>query len=110
MKIVVGIWGEREKRTIKILKNAGIMAATMMTCESAFAYTPGTIAAKAEPVVNMIRELADPIAYGALTWACIRLTLNQKAEAKEMMRSVAWGYSFIQLSPTAMEIIKSIGR
>lgn len=109
MKICINIWGNREKRNIKIIRNSLLISLTLVSCDTAFAYTPGTIAIKAQPIIGMVRELSDPTAYISGVWACIRLMLNQKAEAKEMLKNVGYGYTFVQLSPLGMELIRSIG-
>ena len=82
--------------------------AALMADATAYAYTPGTIAANADPIIQIIRELADPCAYGVFIWACVRFILNQRPEAKEMMKSAAWGYFLVQMAPTFMGMLKDI--
>lgn len=74
----------------------------------AAAYSPGTIAAKAEPIIGMIRELADPVAYGVFLWACVRFIMHQAPEAKAMMKDCAWGYFMVQMAPTFMAMIRDV--
>lgn len=72
------------------------------------AYTKGQIAERARPIIEMIKELADPICYGTLIWAFIRYMLNQRAEALLMVRSTVWGYCGVQMAPFLMEFVKDV--
>lgn len=107
MIVTVSVWRKpRIANTLCLVPPAVMMA--LATNATALAYTPGTIAAKADPIIQMIRELADPCAYGVFIWACVRFILNQRAESKEMMKSAAWGYFLVQMAPTFMGMIKDV--
>ena len=110
MMISIGVWDKPKRRMSEQVGTSIIMATAIAAsgCDTALAYTPGQIIQRSEPIIAMIRELADPVAYGTLTWACIRYMLHQRGEAIDMIKSVAWGYALIQLSPTAMNILKEI--
>ena len=109
MTITVSVWRRPripgEACTIPILTAAMVAGGSDVT---ALAYSPGTIAAKAEPIIGMIRELADPVAYGVFLWACVRFIMHQAPEAKAMMKDCALGYFLVQMAPTFMGMIRDV--
>ncbi len=74
-----------------------------------WAYQRGEIAVKAQPIIDLIRDVAEPIAYGCYLWALIRYLMGQRGEAVQMMKNTTWGFIGIQMLPWFFSIIKSIG-
>ena len=73
------------------------------------AYHKGDIMKKAQPLIDVLKDVAEPVAYGCYIWAFIRYILNQRGEAKEMIKATTWGYSGIQILPLLFGIIKGLG-
>jgi hypothetical protein len=76
---------------------------------AAYAYTPGEIGRKAQPIIDLLKDAATPIAYGCYIWAFIRYILGQRAEAKEMLKAITWGFVGIQILPWLFGIISGVG-
>jgi len=107
MIITAGWW--RKPKIPAEVSVIPLMAATMLGVDhTVLAYTQGTIAAKADPIIQMIRELADPVAYCVFLWACLRFIMHQAPEAKSMMKDCAWGYFLVQMAPVFMGMIRDV--
>jgi hypothetical protein len=72
-------------------------------------YVPGTIRAKAEPIINLMKEAAEPISYGCFIWGFIKYMLGHKADAKETWKGSAYGLVGIKLLPWFFDILNSVG-
>jgi hypothetical protein len=73
------------------------------------AYQKGEILAKSQPIITLLKDFAEPLAYGCYIWAMIRYILGQRPEAIQMFKSVTWGFIGIQILPWIFGIIKSVG-
>jgi hypothetical protein len=105
---------EKKKRHQKIFAQIGTIAA-VTACWSigspamALAYKKGEVAVKAQPIIDLLKDVAEPVAYGCYVYAFIRYMLGQEAEAKRMLRGTTWALLGINLLPWLFNIIKSIG-
>lgn len=102
----------REQTREALARSAGITIVTLTliaTGAPAWAYAPGEIAAKAQPIIQLLKDVAEPIAYGCYIWALIKYILGQRAQAMQMIRDVTWGYVLLQLLPLFFSIVKSVG-
>lgn len=84
-------------------------AFALLTPDSVLAYEPGTIMKKAEPVIQVLKDVAEPLAYGMYIWAAIKYIQGQRGESKEIFKAVTLGFIAIQLLPWAFDIVKSVG-
>lgn len=84
-------------------------AVATLTPASVFAYEPGTIMRKAQPIIQVLKDAAEPLAYGMYIWAAIKYIQGQRGEAKEIFKAVTFGFIAIQLLPWAFDIVKSVG-
>jgi hypothetical protein len=100
----------RQERTARAASIALVMAAMMATGTPAWAYQQGDIMRKAQPIIDLLRDVAEPIAYGCYLWAFIRYILGQRAEATRMAKDTTWGFIGIQILPWLFDIIKGIGQ
>lgn len=91
--------------------NAAIIAAIISINEPniALAYTKGEILTKSQPIITLLKDFAEPLAYGCYIWAFIRYILGQRPEAIQMFKSTTWGFVGIQVLPWIFSIIKSVG-
>jgi len=86
-----------------------VVSTQLLVGDPAWAYQRGEIAVKAQPIIDVIRDVAEPIAYGCYLWALIRYLMGQRGESVQMMKSTTWGFIGIQMLPWFFSIIKSIG-
>ena len=98
--------GELKERCKAIAVTAAIAT---LTPASVFAYVPGTIMIKAQPIIQVLKDAAEPLAYGMYIWSAIKYIQGQRGEAKEIFKAVTFGFIAIQLLPWAFDIVKSVG-
>lgn len=92
-------------------KPLGIVSLVLLMPETAHAagYVPGTIRAKAQPIIDLLKEASEPIAYGMYIWSGIKFILGHKAEAKDMVKGATYGVVGIKLIPWFFDILNSVG-
>ena len=93
-------------------KPLGMTTLTILTTLSpsiAHAYTPGTIRMKAQPIIDLMVEGAEPISYGVFVWGFIKFMLGHKAEAKDLWKGSIYGVVGIKLLPWFYDILNSVG-
>jgi hypothetical protein len=89
---------------------AALVTVALVTPETALAaYQKGSLMKKAQPIIDLLKDASEPLAYGAYIWAFIRYILGQRAEAKSMFTSITWGFCGIQILPWIFDIVKSLG-
>ncbi len=96
-------------KTFRRLSGTAVFVGVLLVAGVAMAYTPGTVGEKAKPLIELLKDVAEPLAYGCYIWAFIRYILGQRAEAMQMFKSITWGYIGIQVLPWIFDIVKSIG-
>lgn len=109
MYVTVINWENRTNMRVMEASIGGVavMAASMLMQSSSTvsaAYHPGDIATKTDVLVQMIKELTKPVGVGMMTWASIRYMLNQRGEAKEMVRGVCYGCLMLKMGPWLMDV------
>ncbi|MGI6124020.1 MAG: hypothetical protein ACOYIG_07480 [Acetivibrionales bacterium] len=92
-------------------KPLGIAVLTLIPGGTANAagYVPGTIRTKAQPIIDLLKEGSEPIAYGMYIWSGIKFILGHKAEAKDMVKGATYGVVGIKLIPWFFDILNSVG-
>jgi len=94
----------------KIMGIAIIMTAMMLHPTPALAvYQKGDIMRKAQPIIDVLKDAAEPVAYGMYIWSFIEYILGKRGEAKDRMKGTTWGFIGIQVLPWFFNIIKSVG-
>lgn len=83
--------------------------AALLSPSPAMAYEAGTIMKKAQPIIQVLKDASEPLAYGMYIWAFIKYMQGQRGEAKELLKAVTWGFIAIQCLPWFFDIIKGIG-
>jgi hypothetical protein len=73
-------------------------------------YEKGQIMQAAQPIIDILQDVAEPVAYGMMLWGFIKIIMNQQGEGLDIIKKAGWGYVFIQLLPWLFGIIKSIGK
>ena len=101
------ISGELQKNCVSIA--ASVALTSLLAPSSAMAYVPGTIMTKAQPIIQVLKDASEPLAYGMYIWAFIKYMQGQRGEAKELIKTVTWGFVAIQCLPWFFDIIKGIG-
>lgn len=66
---------------------------------TAHAYTPGLVRQKAQPIIDLLREAAEPIAYGMYIWSGIKFIMGRKADARETFKGTTYGLVGIKMLP-----------
>lgn len=103
-----GTVGKGALRLAKTTAPALILMGAVMA-DPADAYTKGEIGRKAEPIIQVLKDVARPVAYGCYIWAGLKYMLGNRADALVMARAVTWAYVGVQVIPWIMDIIDSIG-
>lgn len=91
------------------IAGAAVLVATQPEIAHAGPYVPGEIRAKAQPIIELMKEAAEPIAYGVFIWGFVQLMLGHKAEAKDKMKGAVYGLVGIKLLPWLFDILNSVG-
>lgn len=86
-----------------------VTLATLLNPSPAMAYEAGTIMKKAQPIIQVLKDASEPLAYGMYIWAFIKYMQGQRGEAKELLKAVTWGFIAIQCLPWFFDIVKGIG-
>lgn len=68
------------------------------------------IASKFDPIIDVMKQLARPVAQGAFIYAGIQYCLGQRNKAGMIVKGTVVGYLFIQWSPMLMTIIDEVGK
>lgn len=76
----------------------------------AITYYPGLIWEKSQPIINLLQDIAEPLAYGMLLWGLIKIIAQQRSQGMEIIKVALWGFVGVMLAPMGFDIIKSIGR
>jgi hypothetical protein len=96
----------------RLRKPIALATATILTMPStvyAAPYVKGTIIKKAEPIIELMKEAVEPIAYGVMIWSLVLFMLGHKAEAKDKVKGVLYGVVGIKLLPWFFDILNSVG-
>lgn len=88
---------------------ASATLAVLMSPSPVIAYEAGTIMKKAQPIIQVLKDASEPLAYGMYIWAFIKYMQGQRGEAKELLKAVTWGFIAIQCLPWFFDIVKGIG-
>lgn len=62
-----------------------------------------------QPLIDVLKELAKPIAGVMVTWGCLRYMIGQKEEGISGIQQAAIGYILVMLSPIIMNLITGVG-
>lgn len=62
-----------------------------------------------QPLIDVLKELAKPIAGVMVTWGCLRYMIGQKEAGLEAIQQAAIGYVLVMLSPVILNLITGVG-
>jgi len=62
-----------------------------------------------QPLIDVLMELAKPIAGLMVTWGCLRYMIGQKDGGVENIQQAAVGYVLVMLAPTIIKLITGVG-
>lgn len=62
-----------------------------------------------QPLIDVLKELAKPIAGVMVTWGCLRYMIGQKEQGLEVIQQAAIGYILVMLSPIIINLITGVG-
>ena len=62
-----------------------------------------------QPLIDVLKELAKPIAGVMVTWGCLRYMIGQKEGGIEAIQQAAIGYILVMLSPVILNLITGVG-
>lgn len=68
-----------------------------------------TVNAALQPLIDVLKEIAKPIAGVMVTWGCLRFMIGQQEEGIHNMQQAAIGYILVQLSPIILKLITGVG-
>lgn len=86
-----------------------LVAMVVMFPEAALA-SPGNIKKKAQPIIDLMVEASEPIAYGCFIWGFVKHMLGHKAAAKDMWKGATYGLVGIKLLPWFFDILNTVGQ
>lgn len=72
-------------------------------------YQPGQIMEAVRPIILILQEVAEPVAYGMMLWGLIKVIMGQQADGLNVIKTAGWGFVFVRLLPWFFGIIKGIG-
>jgi hypothetical protein len=87
----------------------GLLAFAIPSEAFAAPYVPGTIKMKAQPIIDLMKEAAEPISYACFIWGFVKYMLGHKADAKETWKGATYGLVGIKLLPWFFDILNSVG-
>lgn len=61
-----------------------------------------------QPVINLLQDLAEPIAYAFMIYGGIQYIAGKSSEGKRILKDAAGGYILIQWIPWLFSIIRTI--
>lgn len=62
-----------------------------------------------QPLIDVLKELAKPIAGVMVTWGCLRYMIGQKEAGIAGIQQAAVGYILVMLSPVILNLITGVG-
>lgn len=62
-----------------------------------------------QPLIDVLKELARPIAAVMVTWGCLRYMIGHKEEGIAGIQQAAIGYILVMLSPMIIDLITGVG-
>ncbi|EKN68090.1 hypothetical protein P9E76_15560 [Schinkia azotoformans] len=62
-----------------------------------------------QPLIDVLKELARPIAGVMVTAGCLRYMIGQQEQGIDMIQKAAIGYILVMLSPMILNIITGVG-
>lgn len=111
---------ERIEKWIKTATSLTVPVSMGLVGHSAFAAVPTSSAAgigatstalvlKAfDPLINLIQNLAYPIAGIMIAGGCLMVMVGMKDKGVDMLRNAAIGYILVQLSPLLLKILVGV--
>lgn len=86
------------------------LATLMVMCPKTALAAPGDIRRKAQPIIDLMVEGSEPIAYGCFIWGFVRYMLGHKSDAKDMWKGATYGLVGIKLLPWFFDILNTVGQ
>ena len=68
----------------------------------------GTISHGLQPLINVLKDLAEPVAYGFMIKGFLEIISGKEHEGKKTLKYAAAGYVGIQWIPAIFSIIRGI--
>ena len=62
-----------------------------------------------QPLIDVLKEIAKPIAGVMVTWGSLRFMIGQQEQGIANMQQAAIGYILVQLSPIILKLITGVG-
>lgn len=62
------------------------------------------------PVIQLVQAIAFPLAFISISLACLLMLLGQKHKAMEIIKYATIGYLLMQLVPSLMSILHTVGQ
>jgi hypothetical protein len=60
------------------------------------------------PIIDLAQGISYPIAFLAITVACIMYMVNQKEKAISLIQNASLGYIFVHLAPMFMKVLSKV--
>jgi hypothetical protein len=86
-----------------------ILALTI-SLKTSTAYAAGDVGKAFQPIINTIKELADPIAYGFVIKGFIEIIAGKAEAGKKTISGAIAGYIGVQWLPWLFGLVKNIGQ
>lgn len=93
-----------EQDVLRKAAATGTFAAVMTSTAQA-----GPVSKQVQPIVDVLKDLAEPVAYAFMVYGGIKIMSGQSSAGKQTIKEAVSGYIFIQWVPWVFSIIRSIG-
>lgn len=90
----------------KVIMQASITL-ILMNGMSTVAYA-GTIGESVQPIIDVLKDLAEPVAYGFMIKGFLSMMAGNENEGKKTIKYAVGGYLGIQWIPMIFNLIKTI--
>lgn len=97
-----------QRRFIEVGVPVTLMIASMGHQEVLAAGT--NVKQKLKPVIDILQDLAEPVAYGYMILGAIKYISGHSNEGGKMIKNAVGGFILVQWIPWLFEIVRGIGK
>lgn len=92
----------------KSLVQVGVVVVTVINCFNGHIVYAGTIAQSLKPLVDVIKDLAEPISYGFMIKGFMSVMAGDESKGFKTIKNAIGGFVGIQFIPQIFTILKGI--
>lgn len=96
------------KITEETVVKTALMGVTTYTTMKAIPANASTITEGVQPIIEILKDLAEPISYGFMIKGFLKLMSGEEHEGIKIIKCAITGYIGIQWIPMIFRVIKSV--